>query len=200
MKPFLLVVLSSMIALQAFAADKAETRVSLFELHDERIPDGEQISIQDLEAFGFVRKQPDLEVRSLKRAFKWTEKIHSTTSSADGSVEKDEILEKPCVMVVLTDADARAFAALTERTKGKKLLIKLGADFRSAPRIMMAIESGMFWFDCEDAKEQDRILKALEPLTNPSGEQAGTGQPATRSQSKSEGSDKPQPESEGRSR
>jgi hypothetical protein len=31
-------------------------------------------------------------------------------------------------------------------------------------------------------------------------EQAGTGQPATRSQSKSEGSQKPQPESEGRSR
>ncbi len=32
------------------------------------------------------------------------------------------------------------------------------------------------------------------------GEQAGTGQPATRSQSKSEGGDKPQPEAEGRSR
>jgi biopolymer transport protein ExbD len=31
-------------------------------------------------------------------------------------------------------------------------------------------------------------------------EQGGTGQPATRSESKSEGSDKPQPESEGRSR
>ena len=31
-------------------------------------------------------------------------------------------------------------------------------------------------------------------------EQVGTGQPATRSQSKSEGSDKPQPEAEGRSR
>ncbi|MBN8456240.1 MAG: hypothetical protein J0M04_00145 [Verrucomicrobia bacterium] len=31
-------------------------------------------------------------------------------------------------------------------------------------------------------------------------QQAGTGQPATRSQSKSEGSDKPQPESEGRTR
>jgi len=31
-------------------------------------------------------------------------------------------------------------------------------------------------------------------------EQAGTGQPATRAESKSEGGDKPQPESEGRSR
>jgi hypothetical protein len=34
----------------------------------------------------------------------------------------------------------------------------------------------------------------------PKAEQAGAGQPATRSESKSEGSDKPQPESEGRSR
>jgi len=31
-------------------------------------------------------------------------------------------------------------------------------------------------------------------------EQAGTGQPATRPESKSEGGDKPQPEAEGRSR
>ena len=40
-------------------------------------------------------------------------------------------------------------------------------------------------------------------LANPEkieAEQAGTGQPATRPESKSEGSDKPQPEAEGRSR
>jgi len=35
---------------------------------------------------------------------------------------------------------------------------------------------------------------------NQEGEHAGTGQPATRSESKSEGGDKPQPEAEGRSR
>jgi broad specificity phosphatase PhoE len=40
----------------------------------------------------------------------------------------------------------------------------------------------------------------LKPLPETKGEQGGTGQPATRSQSKSEGSDKPQPEAEGRSR
>jgi hypothetical protein len=45
--------------------------------------------------------------------------------------------------------------------------------------------------EMEDIREDIRINTA---------EQAGTGQPATRSQSKSEDSDKPQPESEGRSR
>ena len=40
----------------------------------------------------------------------------------------------------------------------------------------------------------------VEPFANEEAQQDGTGQPAIRSQSKSEGSDKPQPESEGRSR
>lgn len=40
---------------------------------------------------------------------------------------------------------------------------------------------------------------ALAPVTKKA-EQAGTGQPATRPESKSAGSDKPQPEAEGRSR
>ena len=45
------------------------------------------------------------------------------------------------------------------------------------------------------------VLAQLKSLTQKKiAEQAGTGQPATRPESKSEGSDKPQPEAEGRSR
>jgi hypothetical protein len=44
------------------------------------------------------------------------------------------------------------------------------------------------------------IWLILEPVNNEEAQQAGTGQPATRPESKSEGSDKPQPEAEGRSR
>jgi hypothetical protein len=43
------------------------------------------------------------------------------------------------------------------------------------------------------------IIKGTSTATKDLGEQGGTGQPATRSQSKLEGGDKPQPESEGRS-
>ena len=46
-------------------------------------------------------------------------------------------------------------------------------------------------------EEAEKAVAALEPSKT---EQAGTEQPATRSESKSEGSDKPQPESEERSR
>ena len=48
---------------------------------------------------------------------------------------------------------------------------------------------------------KDKLPKAIEPQTkSKAGEQAGTGQPATRPESKSEGGDKSQPEAEGRSR
>jgi hypothetical protein len=57
----------------------------------------------------------------------------------------------------------------------------------------------------EDAEPYSlKIREFAAELSNlydkPKAEQGGTGQPATRSQSKSEGSDKPQPEAEGRSR
>jgi hypothetical protein len=44
------------------------------------------------------------------------------------------------------------------------------------------------------------VLKQLKALAVKQAEQAGAGQPATRPESKSEGGDKPQPKSEGRSR
>ena len=50
----------------------------------------------------------------------------------------------------------------------------------------------------ESAKQSQRITLSV-PVTIEA-EQAGTGQPATRPESKSEGSDKPQPEAGGRSR
>jgi hypothetical protein len=60
-------------------------------------------------------------------------------------------------------------------------------------------------FYCVSRDEADRIATAIVKAcsgdrTEKKAEQAGTGQPATRPESKSEGGDKPQPEAEGRSR
>lgn len=49
-------------------------------------------------------------------------------------------------------------------------------------------------------KQYKEILKTNNLLAEKEAEQSSTGQPATRPKSKSEGSDKPQPEAEGRSR
>jgi hypothetical protein len=48
--------------------------------------------------------------------------------------------------------------------------------------------------------EPTEFLQAIDDETNKPSEQGGTGQPATRPESKSEGGDKPQPEAEGRSK
>ena len=49
-------------------------------------------------------------------------------------------------------------------------------------------------------KKRLLLARRLIELDQTKAEQGGTGQPATRSQLKSEGSDKPQPDAEGRSR
>ena len=55
-------------------------------------------------------------------------------------------------------------------------------------------------FPMKFQKLDDVVTKLLADIQKQHSEQAGTGQPATRPQSKSEGSDKPQLEAEGRSR
>ena len=63
-----------------------------------------------------------------------------------------------------------------------------------------------YTIDCSSREEADKVAKAIVSACSDgsnedkTAEQAGAGQPATRSQSKSEGSDKPQPEAEVRSR
>ena len=55
--------------------------------------------------------------------------------------------------------------------------------------------------DFKEAKlDATTMQRMLAKLKKQKAEQAGTGQPATRPESKPEGSDKPQPEAEGRSR
>ena len=61
------------------------------------------------------------------------------------------------------------------------------------PECMRTLEES-FWAQVVDYEE------GIEEEWDVEAEQAGTGQPATRPESKSEGSDKPQPTSEGRSR
>jgi hypothetical protein len=64
----------------------------------------------------------------------------------------------------------------------------------------------VFWYSDDSKAQRYADLWKEKPLAEviaritEKAEQAGTGQPATRPESKSEGSDKPQPEAEGRSR
>lgn len=57
----------------------------------------------------------------------------------------------------------------------------------------------VYWVQFQKRGEEMKI-EAIEKPTESKVEQGGAGQPATRSESKPDGADKPQPESEGRSR
>jgi hypothetical protein len=64
------------------------------------------------------------------------------------------------------------------------------------------VDHNQMYFDRDKDEDVKAFLKNLQPAPNRNNqsEQDGTGQPATRPESKSQSSDKPQPEAEGRSR
>ena len=82
-------------------------------------------------------------------------------------------------------------------------------EFKKTGEFSVEAETSAGYLTSKDSKaltaeQRERIYNLVYILSmqrSPiKSEQAGTGQPATRSESKSEGADKPQPESEGRSR
>lgn len=120
-------------------------------------------------------------------------------------------------MMLEEKPERRAFAVLVAGMLGDG---RLAADINrlSADAATLGQFSGDWFWDTvgDAAKEATRSLgdggvaakmtEAGTPVSpwltrkKPEAEQAGTGQPATRPESKSEGGDKPQPEAEGRSR
>jgi hypothetical protein len=117
----------------------------------------------------------------------WTAKSIDWTDQADGS--RKITFESPYFY-----GDKITFAGLNGSGTGYVDGIVLAQD-------------GSVYYTVQDADAPETIyggvypdeMKLVERGTTKA-EQAGTGQPATRSQSKSEGGDKPQPEAEGRSR
>ena len=61
------------------------------------------------------------------------------------------------------------------------------------------VQIAIYFDDPKDLKNAQKIFASLTP-TKPKSEQGGAGQPTTRAESEPEGGDKPEPESEGRSR
>lgn len=76
-------------------------------------------------------------------------------------------------------------------------------EIKDIPHLKRFMLIGRYWLTVEQIGKKDYrkvfIEKYYETIKKLA-EQAGAGQPATRPQSKSEGGDKPQPKSEGRSR
>ena len=115
----------------------------------------------------------------------------------------DHIMMLPHLQVAVLNAKGEIIAAYAlDRTPAKNSL-----NSRAVLRTAKVVQAdGKAKIDFKDLF-QGFPCKALEPyrfedqeLPKTNGEQDGAGQPTTRPEPKTEGSDKPQPESEGRSR
>ena len=91
---------------------------------------------------------------------------------------------------------------LAERAELAERWKKLWEDTKAKARLIKAGNSITISFKGEETIIRGfKIVEVAGPgIIQTKAEQVGAGQPATRPESKSEGSDKPQPESEGRSR
>lgn len=152
----------------SIALSKAEEpqnlSITFFPLHEDEAPGTKRFRSKSLELDAFVSAKPALEIRLVKDVYKWTQEIPTTTYARDGSVEKEEVVKHPCVLLELREEDAITFANLTEEIIGQRLLIKIGGKPHSAPVIASKIESGSMFLRCKSKKAQESLLKALEGL------------------------------------
>ena len=123
-------------------------------------------------------------------------------SKEDAVVTFNQIIPKPGELVEL---EIQSFPNESPDTPPEKTPIRLCVNFNPGAHdwnVKAVIDQSKDGFDASWYCELAASPKwgGDVKITRIFAEQAGTGQPATRPESKSEGSDKPQPEAEGRSR
>jgi len=169
--PILLAVL--IFSIHADADDKPEITIRFYEFLPSKAASSVEISDEDYDLKGFVRKAPDLEVSILKNAFIYTQKTYSGFPATEENVS----LRTPSVMIEFTNEDAVSFAALTKRVVGKTLLVFVDGKVRSASRVREQIDSGVVAIPCKNEAEQKALVKTIEPLVQSPGEKAKAPKP-----------------------
>lgn len=171
MKPFLILVSLFVIVIRTHANETLLITIRFYELLPANAASSKDISDDDLNVKGFVRTNPDLEIRTITKAFEYTQKSYGGFPFTEENVA----LRTPSVMIELTNEDAISFAALTKRLVGKTLVIEVGGKVRSAPRVMEQIDSGAVAISCKTKEEQKALLTTVATLVNPSGESGRNG-------------------------
>ncbi|HEU5069416.1 MAG TPA: hypothetical protein VFV96_03275 [Verrucomicrobiae bacterium] len=116
--------------------------LAFYVVSDQPIDGGRFIDTQDLPKLGYVAAKPDLDITMLKEVY----------PQSNG------------LAVAFGTEDAKAFASLTEKSIGKRLLVVVGDKPASAPKIMAPIEGGCLliqFLDQADLKRAENDLKKL---------------------------------------
>ena len=141
------------------SSEKGPPTIHMFELHSEEIPGSVEISGETINVRGFIKAQPDLEIHTLERVTRSTQKTYSGFPPSE-----DSATDTPALTIQLTPKDAKSFGELTARIRRKRIVIKIGGVIQSAPRVMEAILNGEFVISCPNKEDQAVLAAKLEDL------------------------------------
>jgi preprotein translocase subunit SecD len=117
--------------------------LTFYILSEEKIEGGRFIDTPAIPQAGFIGDKPDLTVTKL-------EAVHPDKSArivTDANGNPTVVSNAPALAIELSPVDAKAFAALTEKAFGKRLLVMLGNKPLIAPVVRTPIETGRVSLD-----------------------------------------------------
>ena len=137
-------------------------------LSEEKAAGGRFIDTAAIPKAGYIGPLADLVVTNLLDVYPQQSAPWSIMTDTNGNRTVVTNATRPALTIVLPSAEAKRFAALTERAVRKRLLVMLGDRPLTAPVIMMPIETGtmMIEFGGEfggqaEADKAERDLKKL---------------------------------------
>ena len=145
-------------------ADDTNSGLMFYVVSQEKIEGGRFIDTADHPRVGFIAVKPDLTVTNLQEVSIPTDPGQSIIFDKSGkaTVVTNDLI--PALALALNAEDTKRFAALTERSIGKRLLIMLGDKPLSAPEVMAPIENGRFLIEFRDPAALNKPRDALKRL------------------------------------
>jgi len=137
--------------LAASCSKSTNPTLAFYVVSDQQSANSRFIDTQDLPKLGYISRKPDLEIKSIKEVY---------PQNGDRGFT---------LAVALKTEDAKQFAALTERSIDKRLLVMLGDSPLSAPTVRSTIEGGRFGIDFHTQAEQTKTEQELKKLLDAGG-------------------------------
>ena len=142
---------------------EAAAPLSLFVVETSFFDGSHFVDTVEYPKLGFVAKEPALRIA----AFKQVSAIASPWKQHDrsGNVLDTGMLYQ--VSIVLSDADGKSFAALTQANNGKRVAMLLGDRIVAAPFIRGPISGGSIAITVQTEQDMRNIEKQLKPFVKP---------------------------------
>lgn len=127
--------------------------LELFVVRSDPIDGGRFIDTERFPKLGFIERTPTLAIRRLQQM-----------ALAEQVPLQGQGRTNWSFNIVLTREDAAKLEALTATNISNKLLIMVGNEAVSAPRIIMPLQSGSFGIECQDRSLMQSVKKQLEEM------------------------------------